>query len=472
MNVNVKTLSITAAALALVSGCSEREETTDRLVVWSTESDANAGKVMDRLEAEFEAKHPGVDLVIETVGWGDLSERLINASHSGAWPDVSHVQPFMVASLHARGDLLPITDVRDAIEEENGPIFPAVRELQQLRNEEGDEEVYGIAYAVGTTFWSVRSDQIPSDAELSEIDTWSEYLELMSPATEEVEGADRATLPGASPFFMDQLFSELVVNAGGNLFDENQCPLLTSEPVIETLQFFQALNQSGLLAEDWSSQTYSDQFQKLAEGRVASVPVTYARAAQTITDYHDRDPDAEGKADDKTYVWLDQPTSREGLTSIGTIDAEPWVIFAKAENRQQEKGGANNAELAKSFLRMFYSREFYPEYTQQVPVQLTPIFSNLASDPSYVQTTQPFGTWHERTIQRLNDDSTRPILMTDISETGRNLPFLLEFQRAGILSRAIADVIQADVSPVEAAAGAQRSTIQLVRRSSNVVCEE
>ena len=208
----VQTLAAVAALSVFMSACTgPKSETTDKVVVWTTETDKKAADVSKRLENEFEHRHPGVDLVIETVAWNDLSERLINASQSGNWPDVSHVQPFMAYSLFAKNELLPITDVRDAVEKENGPIFPAVRDLQTFGS---DKQVYGLAYAVGTTFWSVLAEQLPPGQDLSAVKVWADYLKLAQQARAGNPKRNRVTLPGGSPFFMDQLFGELVANAG------------------------------------------------------------------------------------------------------------------------------------------------------------------------------------------------------------------------------------------------------------------
>ncbi len=454
-------------ALLLLAGCGGNDtERTNRLVVWTTEADRGAGEVMTRLEQEFERRHPGVDVVVETINWNDLSERLINASQSGGWPDVSHIQPFMAYSLFQRSELLPITDVRNDIEAANGPIFPAVRDLQVFGP---NRDVYGIAYAVGTTFWSLLPEQLAPGEDLSRVRLWSDYLAVAQRARAANPERNRVTLPGGSPFFMDQLFAELVANAGGRLFDESGCPLLTSPQVISVLGFFRQMRDADILAADWPTQTYADQFDRLGAGTVVSVPVTYSRSALAIrAEYREqgRNPD---DANERTIYWLDQPTQRGGLTSIATIDAEPWVVFRAASLRENASGRRND-ELAREFLRMFYSQASYAAFTRTVPVQLTPIFERMATDPAYVATTRPFEGWHRRTLERLRNGSTRPILMPDLSESGRTLPFLLEFQRANILSGAISDVIQTDNTVQAAAERAQLRAIQVVRRVTNRNC--
>ena len=460
-----RSVALAGVALTALSACSDGLDgptPSDRLVVWSTESDAAAKEVLADVKRQFEAQHPGTDLVIEYVGWGQVSEQLINARSPADYPDVSHIQPFMAYSLYSADLLLPFGEVRDELEDAHGPIFPAVRELQEYEG-----EVYGLAYAVGATFWSARADLIPDGVDVGSINTWDDYLQFVSEVFAESNSGATVTLPGGSPFFIDQLFSELVANAGGAFFDDIKCPTLESEEVVAALQFFSDLNDTGTLAGDWSTQTYLDQFSELGEADVFSVPVTYARASRSVIDVFENDPMLDASVvDDQFLLWIDQPSSTTGGASIATIDAEPWVIFSPAAERIQEDGTLNS-ELAKNFLRLFYAEQNYLNYTRSVPVHLTPIFETLATSETYVEATRPFESWHDRTLQRLSDGSTRPIMMPDLSETGRQLPYLLEFQRAGILSGAVSDVLEAGRTPTEAAERAQMRAVQLAERSTN-----
>lgn len=454
----------------LMGACSDNESKkhTNKLTVWSTESDKIAEAVLADVEKQFEAMHPDTDLEIEIVSWGSVSERLINASRGDQQPDISHIQPFMAYSLYSKDQLLPITDVRAELEQEYGKILPAVRDLQVFGPE---SEVYGLAYAVGTTFWSVRADMMPEGLDLNSIKTWADYIEFAKQLKQENPGQGAVTLPGGSPFFMDQLYAELVANNGGRLFDENKCPVLTNPASISALEFFLELKESGVLAPEWASQGYTDQFVKLGSMKVSSVPVTYARASNSVKALFEEDPKRNAEdANDDLILWLDQPTKQTGQQSLATIDAEPWVVFAEARNRVQASGKTNE-ELAKDFLRLFYSKKNYSKYTQAVPVHLTPIFETMAEDSAYVESTKPFQKWHDYTLAKLKAGTTRPILMPDNSAIGRSLPFLLEFQRAGILSGAIADVLQTEKTPTEAAQRAQLRATQLVSRSSNISCE-
>jgi ABC-type glycerol-3-phosphate transport system substrate-binding protein len=144
---------------------------------------------------------------------------------------------------------------------------------------------------------------------------------------------------------------------------------------------------------------------------------------------------------------------------IATIDCEPFAIFKSAEAR-------GNLDLAKDFLKMFYSKSYYLPFVRAVPIHLTPIFRGMAGSQEYAN--DPFvgqwKQWADQTSTFLSDPQrVRPILMPDVSEAGRSLPFLLEFQASQILTRAVADVVSAGRTVDVAAQDAQGRAERLVQ---------
>lgn len=430
------------------------------LIVWQTEVDKNAVAVLEKVEAEFEKRNPEVDLKIESVSWGGLSKKLNSAIKSNTLPDVSHIQPFMAYSLISKKLLSPITDFVNILDQKEGGILPAVKDLQKF-----DGEYYGIAYAVGTTFWATRADKLPMSTNLSEIKSWADYLDLLQQVAKNEKGAS-VILPGGSSFFIDQLYSELLANAGGILFDPTtKQPLLTSPENQSVLQFFRDISKTGALDSSWPTQTYLDQFKSIATGTAFSVPVTYARASRTIQEHSVGSNDLSVGPD--LFQWLSQPTLSSNIESIATVDCEPYVIFNAAEGRTG-RSGKNNKELALEYLEIYYSNEFYTQFTNSVPVHLTPIFKNMAESDSYLNAVGIWKPWHEKTMALLNSKGkTRPILMPDIREEGRKIPFLLEFQASNILSQAVAEAISnPDREILSIAVDAQNKTIQFLNSIS------
>jgi multiple sugar transport system substrate-binding protein len=430
-------------------GCSKQPKT---LRVWQTETDKNAVEELNRVKTDFEASHPGVKVELESVAWSSLGNKLSVAIQTRNEPDVAHLEPFMTASVLHRGLLLPIDDVINDIEKENNDtIYEGVRDLQLF-----DGKRYGIAYAVGTTGWAYRKD-IADKLHLTVPTKWNDYIRFVDAMRRSDPNAN-VLLPGGDPFFVDQLFAELLANNGGKLFDPvTRRPLLTSQEAVQTLQFFQSLSPS--VDPGWIGQAYLDQFNRMGRGEAGNVPVTYARAGKAIQNVIKERQTKDLQATPAFFALMPQPTgpSYNGA-SIATIDCEPYVIFRSTEQR-------GTTSLAKEFLKLFYKREHYVTFTRAVPIHLTPIFKKMSADSAYLSDPyiQNWKQWADQTSVFLADQRRlRPILMPDVSEAGRQLPFLLEFQANKILTQAVVDVVHNHVDPTAAARSAQEQAERLV----------
>lgn len=442
---------ILMAVIAPMTGCDRQEKV---LRIWQTETDKKAIEELNKTIQEFENVHPGVRVELESVAWSSLSNKLSVAMQAHNEPDVAHLEPFMVASLVRQNLLLPIDDVIDQIEKDNGDqIYEGVRNLQLF-----DGQRYGIAYAVGTTAWAYRQD-VARRLHLPAPTTWGEYVNFAR-AMSQANAKLQVLLPGGDPFFIDQLFAELVANNGGRLFDgTTNRPMLTSKPVVETLEFLRKL--APYVDPGWQTQPYLDQFNRFARGEAGNVPVTYARAAKAIQNALGSQTSGNSPRPNPDYfAVMPQPVgpSYSG-PSIATIDCEPYVIFRSAEER-------GNAALARDFLRMFYRKDRYLPFVQAVPIHLTPIFKKMATSREYAEDpyVKHWKQWANQTSMFLSDPNNRvrPILMPDISDPGRNLAFLLEFQASKILTHAVTQVVHDRVQPQEAARTAQQKAEKLV----------
>lgn len=462
-------LASTAVAAAFLSACGgeEGEPSTD-LIVWQTETDPKAKEVLEEIATQFEQSHPRVDVKIESIPWGSLSEKLSTALRNDDPPDIAHLQPFMAYGLVERGLLSPVDDLISDLEKANGPILPAVRDLQLF-----DGRRYGLAYAVGVTGWTfdVRKAgglPLPYPAETTGTvsqDTLFRFLKQVKARNPQAS----VLLPGGSPFFMDQLFGELVANAGGRLYDPaSRTFLFNTEPAKRALQFFVRLKDEGLLSPDWQGQQYVDQFSRLAQpGSILLTPVTYGRASVAIE--KTLGADGAGQASASVFPFLSPPTVAATSRPVATIDAEPFVIFEHTEE-ERIPGGGTKRQLAADFLRSFYAKDNYLRFVSTVPIHLTPVFERLASDPVYVGSIHSgWSEWHRHTLALLADPNlTRPILVpgpnaSTLEQDLRN-PYLLQLQAQGIISRAIGKALEpnADIDAILEAA--QAAAMRLVDR--------
>lgn len=462
----LRLLSVAIAASVLTTSCTnENSGDETELVVWQTETDPRAKEVLDKIAKEFEATHPGVSVKIESVPWGSLSEKLSTALRSNDPPDVAHLQPFMAYSLVEQGHLSPIDDVIDDVEKANGEIFPAVKDLQLF-----DKKRYGLAYAVGVTGWTFDARKsggvaLPYPADTTKTITEDALFGYLAKVKARNPQA-AVLLPGGTPFFMDQLFGELVANAGGRLYDPaTRKFLMTSEPAKRALRFFVRLKNAGLLSPDWQGQQYVDQFSRLASpGAVFLTPVTYARASVAI----EKTLGAENSTQASATNFRFMPPPSNGAP-VATIDAEPFVIFEQTE-REKVAGGGTKRALAADFLRAFYRKDNYLKFVSTVPIHLTPVFMPLANDPAYISSfRKEWMPWHEHTLAFLaNRNLTRPILVpgpnaATLAEDLRN-PYLLQLQAQGIISRAISQALEPNADVDKILEDAQAAAMRLVDR--------
>lgn len=450
-------LVIVTVLMTLVNSCRKDSKSQPvTLRIWQTETDPEAKKQLEKIVEDFKKAHKGeVEIDLESVAWSSLSSKLTNAINADNQPDIAHIEPFMAASLVSRDKLIPLDEVIDQITQENNDkIFESVLNLQEF-----DGKRYGIAYAVGTTGFAYRKD-IADKLKLSQPKKWDEYVEFVKKMSQENDGKLKLLLPGGDPFFIDQLFAELVANNGGTLFNpETNRPKLDSKEVIETLEFFRQLKP--YVDSSWKDQKYLDQFNRLARGETGNVPVTYARASRSIEAVEkDGAMPKDIKASPDFFAWMPQVTgpSYNG-EPIATIDCEPYVIFKK--NSGNAETDSQREKLAKEFLTLYFKSDNYINFVNKVPIHLTPIFKNMALNAPYTsnELISRWKPWEQQTIQFLeNPNRVRPILMPDNSITGRKIPFLLEFQARNILTKAVSAVVSEDVAPEIAAKRAQEES--------------
>ena len=445
MKVRVMKLVLVILVGVFVMGlvcCQKGEEKQKLIRIWETETDPGAGRVLNEIAREFEKLHPNIKIGIEAISWGELSKKLTAALSAGDIPDITHLQPFMAASMQSKGLLAPIDDLIEAIGKDD--IYDSVESLQLFEG-----HYYGIAYAIGTTYFSYRKDWV-KDKGLELPKTWSEYIDFIKALTEDIDGdgnVDRygVILPGGSPFFVDQLTAELVASNNGRLFDKNWRPTFTEKEVIEVLDFWQKMVK--FAPPDWTSEGYVDQFRTFATGKGATVPVTYARASKQI------DKDApENLNNPDVFAVMTQPIGPSGKKSFATIDCEPWAVMASSKVIYE----------AKEFLKFLYNKENYLRFCTQVPIHLTPIRPSVAESDDYKNNDflKKWEPWLDASLTMIREQRVRPILL--VEEDDKEIPFIMELQGSRIITDMVLAVTMEGKTPVEAAKEAQEKAEKFI----------
>ena len=432
------TFWVIAAALVAAS-CARPPvmESTGTLRIWQTEWNPAAVAVLHEIAEDMESAHPEVVVEIENITWGRLSSKILDAVEVGHLPDVAHLQPFMVASMVHQRLLEPLDDLYRELDADD--IYPIVRDLQRF-----DGRRYGIAHALGITFYGYRKD-VAQRLGLPIPGTWADYLGFVAQMQRAEPDQPGVLLPGSDPYFIDLLAVELLANNGGRLFDHTNRPQLESHPFLEVLRFLAELAR--WTPGDWRHERFIDQYRHFAGDAGLNVPVTYGRAARRITAYIGAD-----LASPDRFAVMPQPVGPSGGVSTASLDAEAFVIFRTTRHR----------ELAMEFLRRFYQRDNYLRFCRAVPIHLTPIFRSLAESEAYRGHAdfRKWKPWNDLLQQRLADGQLVPLLMASLED--RHLPFLMELQSSHIIDDLVVAATRPETDVETAALEAQKKAEALI----------
>lgn len=414
----------------------------DKVVnVWHTEPNAATKAAVDEIIKDFEKANPGIKIVQEAIGWGDLDKKMQAALASGAFPEIAHGQTYVERSLSAKGLLRPLNDVIESIGEND--IFDVVKKLDYNPK---DKKYYGLAHAVGVDLMVYRKDffrEAGLDPEKAP-KTFAEFKDMLVKLTDKSKGRYGLSLAGPG-FFMNEDLYMWVGSNGGRLFDEKGRPTFTEKPVIEVLEFWKELNDC-CLPPDWLSRDYLATFADLATGKAALI-MGWGRGSGYFEQYA---PDIAARGD--IGVFATKPIGPSGKTFLTQFDSEPWMIFK----------GSKYPDEAAAFLKFFYKPENYLKYIKSVPVHFFPITKSLRTNPDYlaIADVKRWKFWTDAQHQVIENNEPKPVMITQWDDL--NLPFIAEIAGSTILIDMVTDVVKGGKTPMDAAKRAQQRAETLI----------
>src|SRR5256714_1438027 len=175
----LRTTGVTAAGATLLARApAALGQQARELNVWHTEVEPQTVKtIQDTSIAEFERKFPGFRVKQQALGWGDLNTKLLAALAAGGPPDLTHLNPFMTASLYTKNLLRPMDELIRALGESD--IHEATLKLQHF-----DGKYYGVTHAMGATYFCERRDLREAKG-LKPPETYTDMLTLAAALTDE-----------------------------------------------------------------------------------------------------------------------------------------------------------------------------------------------------------------------------------------------------------------------------------------------
>src|SRR5438046_1738202 len=305
-------LAGTSAAVVLAKAPAAFGQQVRELNVWHTEVEPQTVKtIQDTSIAEFERKFPGFKVRQQALGWGDLNTKLLAALAAGGPPDLTHLNPFMTASLYVKNLLRPMDELIRALGEND--IHEATLKLQYF-----DGKYYGVTHAMGATYFAERRD-LREKKGIKPPETYADMLKLAEALTE--GGRYALQMPGEKLYIGFVHPAEWLASNGGSwVEDKTWRPQLNSKAMLETLDYVQKLNK--FQAGGWSGQKYLDTLAALSTGKIAMAGLSGARTIGYIEKYA-----PENLRSPEAFMPLLRPPGPSGKVRISARGRQNWAAF-------------------------------------------------------------------------------------------------------------------------------------------------
>jgi len=406
------------------------------LTVWHTENDPLTLAALDSIGKRFSQENSGVEVRFLSIGWDDLYRKLTLAIEGKEVPDLTQLEPFMSAYFYRNNLLLPLDDIVNQLNPDD--IFAAVRDLQMF-----DGKRYGIATALGISYYAFRRDYLTDTAGFVPPDSWDDFKKFIQQPLKPGVSAAPLLLP-ANDLHITLLFTEFLAANGGSLFNESGEPDFMNPKVLQTLQFWKDLYDK--VPPELRNSPYKENFSHFARGDAFVLPCFFGRGTLQI----ERTAPEQYRSP-SSFAIFPHIIGPSGTQAYATLDAEPWVILK----------GSKQVDLAKRFLKFFYRKDNYLIFCQSVPIHLTPIFQSLAKGEEYRNTplVRKWNNFYSYELEMLDKGAILPIFMS--RATDRFLPALFKLEGTRVVSTMVRDVTEKGLPPEQAARDAMTKATEL-----------
>jgi multiple sugar transport system substrate-binding protein len=231
--------TILAVAMMALAGCGPQQDTDTgvdgtvpanagektELRFLAMEYDTNTRPFMEKVESEFEAENPDVDLTIEVINWDQGFGKLSTLVSAGNAPDLANIATLWLPELV---DL----DVVQPLDEYVSDEFEARFIEKSLRGATYQDTLYGLPIAMSARALYCNTDLVsepPAD--------WGELVQVGQRATDRSQGIFGFGVQGAK-VETDVYFYYFLWANGGRILNEDKTNAAFNEPAgVEALQF-------------------------------------------------------------------------------------------------------------------------------------------------------------------------------------------------------------------------------------------
>ncbi|PRX67287.1 multiple sugar transport system substrate-binding protein [Nonomuraea fuscirosea] len=256
---------IVTALSVVMTGCgsggSGSEKSTVTLWMYPVIMDQAANKSFwDKVEKDFEAKNPAVDVTIDQQPWDGRQEKVTTALASRKGFDLVVLGPDQIPQYAQQGTLEPVDDV---VAPEKAAYLP-----NSLTALSVDGKLYGVPIYQTITA-PIYNKKLFADAGVTKVpETWAELKE----AAPKLAAAKVAVLdyPGKPEVSLNQSFYPILWANGGSVFaPDGKSVVVNNQQGVDSLQYLLDLKAAGGLPENTASKGNDIEGGPLAAGKTA-----------------------------------------------------------------------------------------------------------------------------------------------------------------------------------------------------------
>ncbi len=350
---SLKGLAATTAMTALPR-VARAQDTTLRW--WSPQSAPLQVAAYQTQIANFEAANPGVKVVFETTSDEGYAPQLAAAFSSGEVPDiVTHLPSFAIQSYYANGLVEPFNDVIDMIGADD--YFDGANDV--FRAADGNYCGTGIGNSAANMLW-LRTDLMQEAGIDAAPTTWDE-LRAAAQAMQK-NGIFGAPLPYGANSMTTLIFSGVIHQAGGQIFDTDLNVALDTQETRDALEWYGAMRE--LCPPGATNYSWGEAITAFVSGATATGIYT----GRVLGNVNAQNPPI---ADSVTCVRYPTKSS----------DIAPWTfndfpsVFIPAQSQ--------NKDLAKKFAASLFDPEGYIQQLHAAPGHVLPVLKSINDNPDY-----------------------------------------------------------------------------------------
>lgn len=269
---------IVTALSVVMTGCgsggSGSEKSTVTLWMYPVIMDQAANKSFwDKVEKDFEAKNPAVDVTIDQQPWDGRQEKVTTALASRKGFDLVVLGPDQIPQYAQQGTLEPVDDV---VAPEKAAYLP-----NSLTALSVDGKLYGVPIYQTITA-PIYNKKLFADAGVTKVpETWAELKE----AAPKLAAAKVAVLdyPGKPEVSLNQSFYPILWANGGSVFaPDGKSVVVNNQQGVDSLQYLLDLKAAGGLPENTASKGNDIEGGPLAAGKTALYHAATAIQAEQL----------------------------------------------------------------------------------------------------------------------------------------------------------------------------------------------